>query len=187
MIKKNQVFIPAYQVLSEKSEKVTNTINDYCIYLEILKEHSIDNCEEYLQKMFMVDFILANEDRHLGNFGVVRNLDTLKWEGICPIFDTGRSLDTNVSKDYWLDKKVDMKFFTKQFIDSDMIVDFFSIMIEKEMIDKMYKLPDIFEKYLKQFQDILLFNDNDILLLKRSFNNRIRLFEEIMIKKNLVN
>lgn len=23
---------------------------------------------------------LANKDRHLGNFGVIRNLDTLKWD-----------------------------------------------------------------------------------------------------------
>lgn len=54
----------------------------------------------------MLDFILANEGRHLGDFGVIRNLDTLEWESVCPVFDTGRSLNTNVSKKYWLDELV---------------------------------------------------------------------------------
>lgn len=66
--------------------------------------------------MIMVDFIWCNEENHLGNFGVIRNVDTLKWISICPIFDTGRSLNTNVSKEYWLDKNAEMKFFTNQFI-----------------------------------------------------------------------
>jgi len=42
--------------------------------------------------MIVVDFIIANTDRHLENFGFIRNVDTLKWLGMGPIFDNGKSL-----------------------------------------------------------------------------------------------
>lgn len=56
--------------------------------------------------MIILDFIMANEDRHLGNFGVIRDVESLQWVAICPIFDTGRSLNNK----YWLDEIVDMRF-----------------------------------------------------------------------------
>ena len=41
----------------------------------------------------MVDYIIANEDRHFNNFGIIRNSDTLEWVSAAPIFDSGTSLD----------------------------------------------------------------------------------------------
>ncbi len=40
----------------------------------------------------MFDYLMANTDRHFGNFGVIRNVDTLEWVGPAPIFDSGTSL-----------------------------------------------------------------------------------------------
>lgn len=48
--------------------------------------------EKQLCGMFIVDYIMANSDRHFGNFGFVRNPDTLEWLGLAPVFDTGSSL-----------------------------------------------------------------------------------------------
>ena len=42
--------------------------------------------------MLTLDFIIANQDRHMGNFGVLRNSDTLEYLGFAPIFDCGTSL-----------------------------------------------------------------------------------------------
>ena len=61
--------------------------------------------------MIILDFIMANEDHHLVNFGVIRDVESLQWVAICPIFDTGRSLNNK----YWLDEIVDMRFFTNHF------------------------------------------------------------------------
>lgn len=36
--------------------------------------------------------ILANTDRHLGNFGFLRDSETLEWKGLAPIYDSGTSL-----------------------------------------------------------------------------------------------
>lgn len=51
--------------------------------------------EEGLAKMIVCDGILANTDRHLRNFGLIRNIDDLTWRW-APLFDTGNSL--------WYDK-----------------------------------------------------------------------------------
>ena len=46
--------------------------------------------------MLVLDYLIANEDRHLNNFGAVRNACTLEWLGCAPIYDSGTSL--------WFDK-----------------------------------------------------------------------------------
>ena len=42
--------------------------------------------------MIVLDYIIANEDRHLNNFGALRNAETLQWLGMAPIYDSGSSL-----------------------------------------------------------------------------------------------
>ena len=39
--------------------------------------------------MFLVDFIIANKDRHYRNFGFLRNSETLEWIGLAPVYDSG--------------------------------------------------------------------------------------------------
>ena len=45
-----------------------------------------------LDYMFMTDFIMSNSDRHLNNFGVMRNTRTLKFTRLAPLFDSGNSM-----------------------------------------------------------------------------------------------
>lgn len=45
--------------------------------------------------MIVLDYIIANEDRHLNNFGLLRNAETLEWIGFAPIYDSGSSLGYN--------------------------------------------------------------------------------------------
>lgn len=52
----------------------------------------IPNITKSLDEMLTLDFIIANQDRHMGNFGVLRNSDTLEYIGFAPIFDCGTSL-----------------------------------------------------------------------------------------------
>jgi len=46
--------------------------------------------------MLVADFLIMNYDRHLTNFGAVRNADTLEWLGLAPLFDNGTSLWYNI-------------------------------------------------------------------------------------------
>jgi predicted XRE-type DNA-binding protein len=42
--------------------------------------------------MLVIDFLIGNEDRHKGNFGILRDADTLQWLKMAPLFDNGNSL-----------------------------------------------------------------------------------------------
>ena len=42
--------------------------------------------------MFLFDYLINNADRHYGNFGFIRNVQTRKFLGMAPIFDNGNSL-----------------------------------------------------------------------------------------------
>lgn len=45
--------------------------------------------------MFILDYIMMNFDRHLKNFGIARKVNTLKWERLTSIFDTGEAMECN--------------------------------------------------------------------------------------------
>jgi hypothetical protein len=45
-----------------------------------------------LDKMIVLDYLIINSDRHHGNFGFIRNADTLEWLGMAPIYDSGTSM-----------------------------------------------------------------------------------------------
>jgi hypothetical protein len=55
----------------------------------------IPNTLENLKYMLVVDYIMANSDRHFNNFGAVRDAETLEWIGFAPIFDCGTSMWNN--------------------------------------------------------------------------------------------
>lgn len=51
-----------------------------------------ESTERDITQMLFVDFIIANIDRHWGNFGFIRNSTTLEWKGLAPVFDSGSSM-----------------------------------------------------------------------------------------------
>ena len=53
--------------------------------------------EEHLCKMLILDSMILNTDRHLNNFGFLRDPETLEWKGCAPIFDSGTSMLHHVS------------------------------------------------------------------------------------------
>ena len=87
-ITKDTELIPSSQIL-----KNTDKINVYKNYIQILKYNGISNAEEKINNMFILDYIMLNNDRHLNNFGIIRDVNTLKWIDVVPIFDTGNSLN----------------------------------------------------------------------------------------------
>ncbi len=51
-----------------------------------------DSVIAQLDYMALTDFIISNSDRHLNNFGILRNPDTLKFISLAPLFDSGNSM-----------------------------------------------------------------------------------------------
>lgn len=67
--------IPAHQILYEIQKKE----NVYEEYIKILENKGINNVREKLENMFILDYLISNEDRHLNNFGIIRNVNNLNW------------------------------------------------------------------------------------------------------------
>ena len=58
-------------------------------------------CDKFISYLHLTDFIISNVDRHLNNFGIMRDPDTLKAVGFAPIFDNGNSMLYNDVEDYY--------------------------------------------------------------------------------------
>lgn len=72
--------------------KKDNSTSVYRHYLNCCEMLGIEGVAHAVDQMIVLDYILANEDRHQNNFGVVRDANTLEWIGPAPIFDSGSSL-----------------------------------------------------------------------------------------------
>lgn len=101
MINTDEELVPAYYLINSKNKP--NDISFYEYYLSLCESCGIKNARNELEDMIVLDYIMLNEDRHQRNYGVIRNVNTLKFEKIAPIFDTGFSLfyntDTNSIND----------------------------------------------------------------------------------------
>lgn len=89
-IGENTELIPAWRII--KTQKQPNNISMYQHFLNCAEKLGIPGVQNFLDEMITVDYIIANEDRHLNNFGAVRNAETLEWTGMAPIYDSGSSL-----------------------------------------------------------------------------------------------
>lgn len=67
-------------------------ISVYQHYVKCCEELGIPGIVDALDRMIVVDYLIANEDRHQNNFGVIRHAETLEWIGAAPIYDSGSSL-----------------------------------------------------------------------------------------------
>ncbi|MCL2443545.1 MAG: hypothetical protein FWD13_08820, partial [Treponema sp.] len=64
----------------------------YLHFLEMCSKKGMKNVKTDIDEMIALDFIVGNVDRHKGNFGILRNANSLEWLQIAPIFDNGNCL-----------------------------------------------------------------------------------------------
>lgn len=90
-INKDTEFITAYQIRSNMMKN--GDINDYEDYIKLLLDNGIKNARDEMENMYILDYLIMNEDRHLNNFGIIRDVNTLKWISVAPIFDNGQAFN----------------------------------------------------------------------------------------------
>ncbi len=89
-ISENTELVPAWRIIQTQNQPNSKSL--YQHFIDCTDALGIPNVREYLDRMIVLDYIIANEDRHLNNFGAIRNAETLEWLGMAPIYDSGSSL-----------------------------------------------------------------------------------------------
>ena len=90
-------------ILASRCKLFTDIDTSYIPIGRIVREGGLKACLEYyrqlgpeayeqVRSMLVFDTVIYNEDRHFGNFGVLRDNHTGKVTGAAPVFDNGMSL-----------------------------------------------------------------------------------------------
>ena len=85
--------VTAWRIM--QTQKKDNSTSVYRHFINCCESLGAQEIIPVLDRMIVLDYIIANEDRHLNNFGLLRNSETLEWLGFAPIYDSGSSLGYN--------------------------------------------------------------------------------------------
>lgn len=88
-ITKDTELVSASNIM-EITPKTNETLYEH--YINTLKQLGLLNASEFLDQMIVLDYIINNVDRHWNNFGIIRDVNTLKFIQVAPIYDSGSSL-----------------------------------------------------------------------------------------------
>ena len=153
-LNKDEEIITAFDILG--SEHKDNNTSYYNYYINILNKHGIMDAKDKLSDMYLVDYLLMNTDRHMKNYGIIRNVKTLKWERVTPIFDTGNSMQSDVIEpfvDFYNDR---YKFFYSRRTLNNILK---YINIYKYDLSLLDDLADELSNILDKYSDIIKLND----------------------------
>lgn len=75
-----------------RSIKKRSQYSSYEHFRNACEKLGIPGMKEFIDYMLVFDYLMANTDRHFGNFGAIRNVQTLEWIGPAPVYDSGTSL-----------------------------------------------------------------------------------------------
>ena len=100
----------------------------------------ISDIQPMMDYMLSIDYLMGNEDRYFGNFGFIRNVETLEYQGMAPIFDTGSSL-------YYKSFDEDIR------LDADIGVKPFALSQEQQQLYYVSSFRDIDISAIKDFPD----------------------------------
>ena len=168
-ITKDTELITAYQI--KNNMKRYDSEEDYEEYIKCLEENGIPNVREKIENMYILDFLIMNEDRHLNNFGIIRDVNTLKWLDVAPIFDNGMALNIQ-SYD---DEELIISGMGRLFYEVKPFDEIIKVVHNIKRIDvsKLSDIPEEFDKLLHKYQSITKMSDKRIYRLCVLLNRQI--------------
>lgn len=177
-ITKNTELITAYQIRNDM--KRHDNIEDYEDYVKLLERKGIKDAREKLENMYILDFLIMNEDRHLNNFGIIRNVNTLEWLDIAPIFDNGQSLNI---QDY-NDEEVVISGHGRLFYEVKSFDEIIKVVKDIKRIDvsKLDGIVEEFDNLLHKYQHITKMTDRRINKLCILLNRQINKLKKLIVQ-----
>ena len=177
-INKDTELITCYQIRNDM--KRYNTEEDFEEYIKKLENEGIENAREKVENMYILDFLIMNEDRHLNNFGIIRDVNTLKWVSVAPIFDNGMALNIR----YYDEDEVIISGHGRLFYEVKPFDEIIKVVKDITRIDisKLDGVVEWFDELLHEYQHITHISDKRIhrlcILLNRQINKLKKIIEE---------
>ena len=155
-----------------------DNVEDYEEYIKKLENNGIKDARNKMENMFILDFLIMNEDRHLNNFGIIRNVNTLKWLDVTPIFDNGMALNV----DYYSEGEVAISGQGRFFYEEKPFDEIIKVVKDLKRIDinKLKDLPEWFDELLHKYQNITKMSDKRINLLCVLLNRQINKLKSLI-------
>jgi len=110
ILRDDEELVSAYDLIRRRKQR--NSESDLMFYVRCCEDLGIRDVMDGLARMFACDYVLANRDRHWRNFGVMRDVETLRGTRLAPIFDTGSCLWSDVPQ---LELPIDFNYTAKPF------------------------------------------------------------------------
>ena len=96
-ITRDTELVTAFQIMN--SARIQSSDSEYEHFLKCCDNLRITGAKEHLDFMLSFDYLIMNTDRHLGNFGAIRDINTLGFKGMAPLYDNGTSLWSSLGVD----------------------------------------------------------------------------------------
>ena len=166
--------VSAWRIM--QTQKKDNSTSVYQHFVNCCKSLGAADVVPALDRMLVLDYLISNEDRHLNNFGLLRNAETLEWIGFAPIYDSGSSLGYNsLLSQIYTEKNIASKpfkrrhdeqiklvtsfdwiDFSKLYDAGDMVREVFSDPQAKELISENRKeaIAQMVERHIESLQTI---------------------------------
>jgi hypothetical protein len=160
-----------------KSMKKHSQNSTYEHFIQASEKLRIPHIIEFINYLLVFDYFMANTDRHFGNFGAIRNVETLEWIGAAPVFDTGTSLWHNkLTKVINPFDEIESKpFYAKQKKQMELITDFEWIPFEN-----MKGMRDDLQEVFKQSE---FMDEQRIEVINNAITDRIQQLQELAMEQ----
>ena len=175
-ITKDTEFITCSQIKHDMPRH--DNSKDYEEYIKKLEKNGIENAREKVENMYILDYLIMNEDRHLNNFGIIRDVNSLKWIDVAPIFDNGQSLNI----EYYDEEEIHIEGNGRLFYEVKPFDEIIKEVknIKRIDISKLDGIVEWFDGLLHQYQHLTGYSDTRINRLCILLNNQINKLKELI-------
>lgn len=178
-VDENTELVPAWRVLMTQKRNNSTSLHQH--FINCCEGLGIYNVSKFLDYMITIDYIIANEDRHLNNFGLLRNVETLEWIGIAPIYDSGSSLGFDkLPSQMKSEKDIECKPFKNDFLEQLRLVQSFDWLDLSKLDNIESIIRNIFAKDINK----TYIDDNRIDAIVNSIKRRLYNLEQIVKRRN---
>ena len=153
--------IPAAQILLGKEGVGFEELVK--VYLDFLEEALVSSAKEKIQKQLLLDALLDNTDRHLNNFGVIRNVSTLQIMDVALNYDCGRILGTA------------FPYTPKRYTKEEFHID-----VSRRQYQKLYSLPERYLSLVNKYLSYTSLREGDGAYLAAVFMQNIQEIEAVL-------